>query len=174
MSLFHDQGVRSSAIDRLRLIDAESIAKSFATCLMSAGRSSDRSLQIVVANDGLAGTAALNAAVCENILRGVTVLDAGPASAACLVHSIENHQADGGLLIGTPSGYPNGAGIKFWTGNEPVSRGELLTRIETAITHHPPTTAHYPFGNSNAFLSLPPISMPFVRFTMPCVHFGLC
>ena len=88
------------------------------------------------------------------------------------------HQALGGLLIGTPNGFPNGVGIKFWTGNEPVSQGELLKELEAScktlplpITHHPsPTT---PLASFVEYRPPPPTSIPFVRFTMPCVRYGL-
>jgi phosphomannomutase len=146
LSLFYDEGVRSPTLEGLSLAKARSIARAWADCL-SATHSIDDPVQMVVGSDGRAATAALNAAVCEGARSsGATVIDAVPASAPCLANCIAETQADGGLLIGTPAGFASGVSIKFWNHSIAVSRGKLLTALESASSEVPSPTPMVRFG----------------------------
>ena len=77
---------------------------------------------VVLAGDGRAITAELVAAVSEGLrFSGCSVIDIGPATAACLAFAIDHLTAAGGILVGNPAAEPHIVGLKFWTGLQPLS-----------------------------------------------------
>ena len=85
----------------------------------------------VIAGDGRPTSAELLAAAGEGLRwAGCHLVDLGEATAACAAFAIDHLGADGGLLVGNPTGRAHSVGLKFWAAAaRPLSAGGELEAL---------------------------------------------
>jgi len=150
--LFHAEGAGNVSIDDLNPDVARRIAIEFArqiapdplpncqrhddsdmlaTCPTQNG---SKQPSLLVANDGRMATAAIIAAIVEGFRwTGCETIDIGRTTAPCAVNAIQHLAASGGIFVGNSGDAAHAVGLKFWAGDEPLSRGGMFDRIEASL-----------------------------------------
>ncbi len=129
--LFGGEGAGGVIHNDLSADDVQRIAAAFGVSLRHAKPDVLNRPLTVLAGDGRPIAAELVAAAGEGLRwAGCQVADLGAASGPCVAMAVERLSADGGLLVGNPSGKAAVAGLTFWTRHaRPLSSGAGLDDV---------------------------------------------
>ena len=121
--LFDDEGAAGVYLNELDPPRAEKMAAALGVYLRRKQSEAPNPPEVVITGDGRPLTPEMVAAVAEGLRwAGCPVVDVGAATAACVAFAIEHLGADGGILIGNPTGEVQTVGLKFWAGGaKPLS-----------------------------------------------------
>jgi len=129
--LFGGEGAGGVIHNDLSADDVRRIAAAFGVSLRHALPDGSTRPLAILAGDGRPIAAELVVAAGEGLRwAGCQVADLGAASAPCVAMAVERLSADGGLLVGNPSGKAAVAGLTFWTQHaRPLSSGDGLDDV---------------------------------------------
>lgn len=130
--LFHAEGAAGVIANELDPAVARRLGVALGIALRGRREHTAESPVVVIAGDGRPSAPELVAAAGEGLRwAGCELIDVGEASAACLAFSVDHLDADGGLLVGNPSGLPHTAGLTFWGKSaSPLSAGGALDGLQ--------------------------------------------
>lgn len=129
--LFTDEGFAGVYLNEFEPARVERLAAALGVWLERCAEANAKAPNVLIAGDGRPLSPESMAAASDGLRwSGCNVVDLGAATAPQVAFAIDYLQADGGLLIGNPTGQPHTAGVRCWGPRaRPLSAGGGLDQV---------------------------------------------